>query len=97
MGYEEIWGSRVWIKEADSVGNCQVCGHDMYAGEACTCECGKELHHSCRVQCGHCETFYCESCMIKDEDTGLYFCDTGSNKQLAQSECWQAWRENNED
>ncbi len=72
----EHFGTPVEMVDPDIAGDCEACGSEMYRYEKTECKtCGLNIHTGCvkTCPCGH---QGCSDCMIKDEDTGEYTCDT---------------------
>ena len=89
----ELWGHNIKVASANEVGYCEACGGPIYDFEAVTCECGRLIHRGCVVNCAHCETPGCKLCLVQDEETLEWFCDTASDRTLESSECWQEYEE----
>lgn len=77
------------LPEAAVVGNCNACGDAIYDYEVSTCEmCDEEVHKGCQVLCV-CGANGCKGCMIEDDETSEWFCDTASTGKLEDSECFE--------
>ena len=89
LTHPEILNTELYgLPEAAIVGNCKACGSVIYDYEFSTCEmCEKEVHRGCQVICV-CEANGCKGCMLEDEETSEYFCDTASTRKLEESECY---------
>lgn len=74
------------------VGSCEACGGAIYYHELDECDCGRQIHYGCKIQCETCQADGCALCMIREDDNRIYFCDTKSNGVLEDSECWQKWK-----
>jgi len=77
----------------DDIVHCEVCGSEIeydYNERECPL-CQKIVHKDCLARCEQCGTLGCKGCMLLDDDTGLWFCETTSydewKKGLVVSEC----------
>lgn len=95
----EHFGGGYPLFEPETVGTCQACSGDIFDYEFAACEDCGEVHKGCKVECANPECSHegCKKCMLYDENTGEYFCDTSSYNQmilpdaekLQLSECYQ--------
>jgi len=71
-GYDK-WKQRP-EKSPKIIGCCEECGGEMYDYEITQCDCGKEVHKRCMVECANCKSEGCKDCMTYDEDLGEWLC-----------------------
>ncbi len=67
--------------EPEVVGNCAVCGHEIWAHEVVSCPnegCENMIHQGCaktiQCKCGQCG---CRNCMGYDMDDEVHYCKDG--------------------
>jgi hypothetical protein len=63
------------VPEPNIIGDCIVCGFDVYDYDESHCQtCGGLIHFNCLASCAVCEHSGCYGCLIPDDDSGNYYC-----------------------